>query len=293
MNPPERIRLISESAALLAKREWPEMDLILDQFGMTTLNHWEGDAKSYAIEVLRNAFDDSLQGLHQFLTGHGDLDGVSSGPHPWQDRGLRLFLSHLAAHQRDVGQVASWLSLHGIDAFVAHSTIEPSLEWQDVIEAALRSCRAMVVFLHNGFHESNWCDQEVGYVLARPDVPVLPLKFDLDPYGFLGKVQAANCNGLGPIVVTHRIIDWLMRTPSLRDSTINSLVYAFENSQSFDNTRHLLEELEAVPVLTQEQLWRLDAASTENRQIREALIGNEPVPARLARLIDSREGATA
>ena len=184
--------------------------------------------------------------------------------------------------------VAAW-----IDAFVAHTTIEPSLEWQDVIESALRSCKAMAVFLHNGFHESSWCHQEVGFVLARPDVPVLPLKFDLNPYGFLGRVQAANCNGLGPIGVAHKVIDWLIRTPSLRHDTIDSLVSAFANSQSFDNTRHLLEELEAVPALSQEQLWRLDAASTENRQIREALIGSEPVPARLARLIDSREGATA
>jgi hypothetical protein len=291
MNPPERIKLISESAELLAKREYPEMDLILDQFGMSTSETWDGDPKSYAIQMMRFAEDDSLRGLHQFLTGHSNLQGIAGGPHPWKDRGLRLFMSHLAQHQGEVGKVADWLVIHGVDAFVAHTSIEPSAEWQDVIESALRSCNAMAVFLHKGFHESKWCDQEVGFALGRQDVPVLPLKIDLNPYGFMGKLQADNCSNLGPIQVAHKILDWLMRRPELRDAAIECLVSGFENSDSFDNTRHLLLELEVVPTFTQDQLYRLDMATTENSQIAKAWISGTSVPKRVERLIEARQEA--
>jgi hypothetical protein len=143
MNPGERIKLITESAELLAKREYPEMDLILEQFGMSTSDTWAGDPKSYAIAMMRHNHDNAaLQELHQFLTGHSDLAGVTSGPHPWKKSGLRLFMSHLAKHQGEVGRTAGRLENDGIDAFVAHTSIDPSLQWQDVIESALRSCDA-------------------------------------------------------------------------------------------------------------------------------------------------------
>jgi hypothetical protein len=166
----------------LAKRDWPEMDLILEQFKMITRDEWDGDKKSYSLAMIRYSQDDDLGQLHQYLTGHGELEGITDGPHPWRDGGLRLFMSHLAIHQAEVGKIADRLALYGVDGFMAHTSIEPSAEWQDVIESALRSCDAMAVFLQSGFHESDWCDQEVGFVMARR-VPVLPLRYDLNPYG--------------------------------------------------------------------------------------------------------------
>jgi hypothetical protein len=35
MNRAQRVKVITESAALLAKRDWPEIDLILTTFGFT------------------------------------------------------------------------------------------------------------------------------------------------------------------------------------------------------------------------------------------------------------------
>jgi hypothetical protein len=182
--------------------------------------------------------------------------------------------------------------VHGVDAFVAHTSIEASAEWQDVVEKALRTCHAMAVFLTEGFHESLWCDQEVGFALARP-VPILPLKFDLNPYGFMGKLQAENCFNLEEHAIAQRIVDWLMRTPSLRDLTVECLVRAFAKSGSFDNSRHLLLELENVETFTSEQLKLLDEATKVNSQIREALIGNMPVPNRIKQLVSRHGGISA
>jgi hypothetical protein len=51
---------------------------------------------------------------------------------------------------------------------------------------ALRSCHAAAVFLHEGFRDSVWTDQEVGYCLDRR-LPILPIKYDADPHGFLAR----------------------------------------------------------------------------------------------------------
>jgi TIR domain len=283
MNPGERIRLITEAAELLAKRDASEQDLILGQFGMNTTEQWDGDAKSYAIAMIQYSPDDSLRELHQFLTGHIDLVGVSSGPHPWKNRGLRLFMSHLAKHQGEVGRVAFMLAKDGIDAFVAHTSIDPSLQWQDVIESALRSCDAMAVFLHDGFRESDWCDQEVGFAMSR-NVPVLPLRFDLNPYGFMGKLQAENCSDLAryphyfdtAYTAAWRILAWLHRTPTLQDAMTESLVSAFESSNGFDQTSRLFRLLEKRPTFERQQLKRLREAAKKNSQVRKALLGGAP-----------------
>jgi hypothetical protein len=40
MNRTERVKVIKESATLLAKRDWAEIDLILAQFGLETREDW-------------------------------------------------------------------------------------------------------------------------------------------------------------------------------------------------------------------------------------------------------------
>lgn len=54
-----------------------------------------------------------------------------------------------------------------IAVFVAHAAINPTEEWQQVIEYALRSCDACAALLAPGFKESDWTDQEVGFCMAR------------------------------------------------------------------------------------------------------------------------------
>ena len=48
---------------------------------------------------------------------------------------------------------------------------------------------AFAALMTEGFHDSDWTDQEVGFALAR-GVPVIAVKLGRDPYGFLGKFQA-------------------------------------------------------------------------------------------------------
>jgi hypothetical protein len=57
------------------------------------------------------------------------------------------------------------------------------------IEKALRTCDGLATYLTSDFSASVWTDQEVGYCLAR-NVAIVPIRIDVNPYGFVGKYQA-------------------------------------------------------------------------------------------------------
>ena len=63
MNRTERVKVIKESATLLAKRDWAEIDLILAQFGLETREDWPTqDKMAYSLEMMKWANDDDSLG---------------------------------------------------------------------------------------------------------------------------------------------------------------------------------------------------------------------------------------
>lgn len=288
MNTAQRIDTKKEIATLLAQREWPEIDLVLDEHGLPTSDDWRGNNQyQYVIDMLRQASDETILELHSYVTG--GVITVKPGSEPWRSGELRLFMSHLASYQGFVGQVGDYLEGWGISAFVAHVSIDASEEWQAVIETALQTCDAMAVFLHNGFRESNWCDQEVGFALARR-VPVLPLNIELNPYGFMGKLQAAHCVGLSAQQIGEKVVQWLVRTPSAQAAMAEGLVKAFEGVYSYDRARSVYSKLLEMPSYTPAQLQRLDAACRSNGQVKDAVLSGASIPSLVQQLIKERGG---
>lgn len=286
MNTAQRIDTKKEIATLLGQREWAEVDLVLDEHGLPTTDNWQGDTHyQYVIEMLRRAPDELIWELHSYVTG-GAI-AVSPGAEPWRPGELRLFMSHLAVHQAYVSRVADYLEDWGVSAFVAHVSIEASEEWQAVIETALLTSDAVAVFLHNGFKESNWCDQEVGFAMARR-VPVLPLNIELNPYGFMGKLQAERCVGLKPRQVGDKIVHWLVRTPSAQAAMAEGLVKSLEGAPSYDHARAVYGMLTEIPSYTPAQLQRLDAACRSNGQVLDANLSGTPIPELVRALIKER-----
>lgn len=102
----------------------------------------------------------------------------------------RLFISHKAAHRGKVGKLAETLNTHGISTFVAHHDVEPASEWRSEILNALNTMTHFVAFLTDGFHESPWTNQEVGYSfgLGKPRLFVKLSK--VDPGGLANAEQA-------------------------------------------------------------------------------------------------------
>jgi TIR domain len=291
VRPGQRIALITESARLIATRPWSELDLILRQHGMPTAAYeWEdNDAYAYAMQMIERAPDDDLQELHSYLVGQGDDEPTEA--QPWEQGQLRLFMSHLAAKQDFVGQVGRLISFDGVSAFVAHTSIEPSRVWQSVIETALRSCDAMVVFLHEGFHESNWCDQEVGFALARR-IPLLVLAVDVMPYGFMSKFQAVKAQSMQPGPLASLVADWLASTPTAQEAMTAGVVTALRRSGSYDRTRRLLVMLQKMPRFTPDQLQSLNDAANDNDQVKNAVLDGVAVPTLIQQLITKHGGTT-
>jgi hypothetical protein len=254
VTPGQRITFITECGRLLAAQGWYEIDIMLKACGCPIdKNNARGGKLQYAIAMLEASSDGSLQALHSYLVS-GDANAPADGP--WVQGQLKLFVGHLAIHQEFVGQVGNALSADGVCAFVAHTSIEPSKEWEVVIESALRTCDAMAVFLHAGFHASSWCDQEVGFGLARR-VPTVPIIIDEKPYGFMSKYQAIRGSGLNAGQLAIKITDWLITTPTAQAAVAEGLVTAIERAANDDHIHRLIALLASIPHLTPQQFKRL------------------------------------
>jgi hypothetical protein len=109
-------------------------------------------------------------------------------------RRFRLFISHIAIEKDKATRLKNCLVRYGIDAFVAHEDIEPTLEWQIEIEKALRVMDAFLAIHTVGFAKSIWTQQEIGYAVGR-GVKVISLQMGENPTGFISKRQALGRRG--------------------------------------------------------------------------------------------------
>lgn len=121
----------------------------------------------------------------------------------WRNGYFRMFISHITPMKQKASNLKTALEEYGITSFVAHEDINPTKEWQKEIQRALNSMDCMSAMLYDGFHQSNWCDQEVGIALGR-NITVLPLILDYDPYGFLGEYQGIKIKGMRPAALAKK-----------------------------------------------------------------------------------------
>lgn len=304
MKPGERIRLIKGAAAILGDQSEAEVDLTLTQHGLQTRNadYYEGDMAAYAISILGDAPDSVLTDLSEFLEGESagrDIAHVATGSGPWGDLPVRVFLSHVHHDKKLVGDIKRRLAeSYGIDAFVAHDDIHPSKTWRDQIKAGLATCHYFAAVLHKNFHDSEWCDQEVGWALAR-GLPILPIRKTAADRkdakdGFLEEHQDICLDattGLPDYFAANHIFMGVVREPSLRPLAVKAMAEAFVTSKSFDFTRMLWGLLENQPSIESEQLRRLEYAVQTNRQVYEAvrIPDGTPIPALVKGLVEKFE----
>jgi len=291
VRPGERVTVIREAAETLAAQEWSEIDLTPGQFGFPAYEEWEGDKYSYTISKLQQGTEDALAELHAYLKPAAEpptQPTVVEQPHaPWTTGGFRLFVSHVAAQKQNAAFLKAALAEHSIEAFIAHEAIEPGEEWVNVIEAALQSCDALAAWLTPPFRQSDWCDQEVGFAVGR-GILVIPMRFRLDPYGFIGRYQAMT---IKPEQKFHEIarslFELVLRHERSRFAMARALVWQFEQSRSFDAVRSNFAHLRVIPP----EAWtgalkeQARTAHERNYEIKNAWIGSRDAPDVVAELI--------
>jgi hypothetical protein len=291
MKPAERIPLFKKLAAALSSDEMPEaeMDLVLRQHGFSDEDIWGYDSYgSYlgparyerALHHLENSGDDEkLLELERYLDpSDGNASVPSSvGPGPWKDvNSFRLFISHTHPNAPFAAEVKTYLERVLIECFVAHNDIEPSERWMRVIESALLTCHAAVALVTPDFRESKWCDQEVGFCLAR-SMLVVPLMRDVDPHGFLSEFQGVKLNeNTHPSTAAISVFKILATRAETRDRMVPSVVRRYSASKTLDNTRETYQLLSSVPkeAWTKELVYEVKAAGVQNKHVKQATLKN-------------------
>ena len=178
----------------------------------------------------------------------------------WGDQGFRLFLSHKSEVKKESAELKDRLRLFGISSFVAHVDIHPTKAWQDEIENALTSMDGFVALMTNGFHESDWTDQEVGFAFAR-GVPIIAVRLGRDPYGFIGKFQALSS---GWPTCAQDIVKILIKYERM----FSAYVQALRTCPSWPSANILAEALPGIEKLSTQQIDELVEAYNETGELR-------------------------
>ena len=163
-----KVQILNVATEILAMTSYPDL------IGWSDSEQKLIEANS-AVEALRHAYNNLNQRM-LFIE-----DNFSPARYT-------VFISHLTAYKEEAVQLRVDLSWFGITAFVSHEDIEPTTEWQEEIEDALKGAPVFVALLKPSFHESRWCDQEIGFAYAHRKT-IIPVIQGEDPYGFIGKIQ--------------------------------------------------------------------------------------------------------
>jgi hypothetical protein len=161
----ERIKQIKKLGSRLEDESWVDAKLTLRtfEFEVAGFDPEYEDWYSYLVEQLEKGSDAQLAELHRHLfPDEAEPAPVDDAAGPWAAGTFHLFVSHTTGYRASAGRLSTTLRPWGVHAFVAHDAIEPTREWEEVIELALGTCHAMCVMVTPDLARSLWCDQETG-----------------------------------------------------------------------------------------------------------------------------------
>ena len=270
MTSSERIKIIKEITTRLGRDDWTMVNVTLRQFEIRTIepDDFYGGLSEYIPYMLEGNSDQILIDLAQHLEINL-FESPSSIPDPifWKKNFFKLFLSHISAFKKETAELQKSLLSYGITSFVAHEDIEPTKEWQSEIEIALKTMDGLASLLTPGFHESKWTDQEVGVAIGR-SVPMLSIRYGLDPYGFIGKYQGLQGSGKDLKQISKKILTVLLNNENSQQKMVHGLVYSFIESESFAESKEKIGLIEEAPYLSTVLLQLLENSISENSQVK-------------------------
>ena len=104
---------------------------------------------------------------------------------------MDVFISYSSINRQTAHLTQASLTELGLTSFMAHEDLEVSDEWRDAIIGELKVAGIFVALLSAEFMASPWCVQEVGFIISRPDVLIIPLSLDgTVASGFIARLQS-------------------------------------------------------------------------------------------------------
>lgn len=181
---------------------------------------------------------------------------------------IKLFISHRDSAKALAHELAKQLTRLGVTSFVAHDTIEPDEDWQHEIETALHTMDVMLALLTDGFFESAWTNQEIGFALAK-GVPMISLKIDsVDPAGFTRNRQAIKGRRGKHSVCSESVFDTILKRLDGKPVLRRALITRFTGAWNFDAAGKCFAGVEALENLSDAEVDELVRVFNENDQLR-------------------------
>ena len=282
----DRVTIITSIADQLSTASWDIIDVTLEQFDLAPAINYDGGSKGYILKKIKAGDDADLIDLAKHLGLPLPVSAVEVGGAVIPSQGqaeqtadqsktFRIFISHLSTHQSYAGQVQKAFESYGLSSFVAHKDVEATEEWREVIDLELRSCDALVALMHPDFHESDWTDQEIGYVMGRRK-PAIAVNFGQAPYGFIGKFQALYGGDKSATQIVDALIPKLIAHPDTKVAMCRAIVRKFADSGSFAESTRLLGVLESLTYWDDQMAEHLKWARKNNSQVYNEFVNGVP-----------------
>lgn len=181
---------------------------------------------------------------------------------------VRTFLSYSSEDKEVAADIQQHLRRFGFEAFLAHNDIEPSEEWQQRIISELKACQVFIPILTDNFTESAWTDQEVGFALSR-DVLIIPLNAGINPYGFIGKIQALTVAPRDIERTCVSIAEIVVRRKQFNKDIVRAIIQTFGESDSYEEAkRNSSYLLKFKHLLNTRHISQIKKLAANNEQIR-------------------------
>ncbi len=270
----EKIELIDMIGRELQSRmKFWEIDGYFQSYGIPTDHQPSYNSKYvYVKEVLPKVSDEVvLEIASELEIEHPAVSKIpiikESDANFWKPGHFKLFISHLATFKKTISILKNELEKYGISAFIAHEDIEPTKEWQDEIEKGLFSMDALCAVLMPGFKESNWTDQEVGVAIGR-GVLIIPIRKELNPYGFIGKYQGFQAIGKNIGEVANGIFKIIVFNNKTKSKYLNILVELILLSNSANQGIERLKALKEITDIPKDKVEYLKNRIIENQNLK-------------------------
>ena len=179
---------------------------------------------------------------------------------------VRVFISYSHLDRKLAGGIKSTLDEYGMAVFLAHEDIEPTRQWQDVILGKLKRCDVFLPLLTKQFSDSSWVDQESGIAVAM-DKFIIPVKLDVDPYGFIEKYQALKFDRRMYRESCKQIVKIIANRAEFSEAVKDGVIQSFLRSDSYEQANRRSLIVEGLAPYTTEQLNEIIRGGARNGQI--------------------------
>jgi TIR domain len=186
----------------------------------------------------------------------------------WKPEMIRLFISHRDIHKAKANELAAALEKFGIYSFVAHDSIGVSKEWTKEILNGLETMEIMLAFVTDGFSQSPYTNQEIGYALGS-NKPVISLKLGKEaPSGFININQAMRGDIDNLQQSAQELYSLIAKEVGKKERLDEALITAFILSKDWFDTKESFIRMEgSVTKLADAQLQRIIDAYYKNDQL--------------------------